>query len=232
LTTFAFLSVLVETFNGRGASLVANSSLSPDLQAQGAAFFKAALVMQLAIVCVFLLLAGYFHHRCVKAGTFNSNLRNALITLYASSAILTVRTIYRTVEYFSIAKLNFHDPNVDLTTFSPLLRYEWFFYVFEASLMLINSWLLNIRHPRKYLPKSTKTYLSRDGVTEITGPGYKDTRPFIITLVDPFDLIGLVSGADKKNRFWENEEGIRHENGSTPTKMEASSGDRAADERV
>lgn len=40
-------------------------------------------------------------------------------------------------------------------------RYEWFFNVFEATLMLCNSWLWSVRHPRKYLPRSTRVCLSR-----------------------------------------------------------------------
>ena len=152
---------------------------------------------------LFLLLAITFHRRCLRAGIRNANLTSALTTLYCSTALLTARTIYRVVEYFSVADLHL-TADTDPNSLSPIIRYEWFFYVFEASLMLCNQVMMNVRHPRRYLPKSTKTYLAPDGVTEITGPGYKDTRPFIITLVDPFDLIGLLAGQDKKTRFWEN----------------------------
>ena len=150
----------------------------------------------------FLLLAGIFHHRCIKAGINNPNLRNALYTLYTSSALLTVRTIYRVVEYWSVAELHY-GPGFDPASLSPLVRYEWFFYVFEASLMLCNQVLLNLRHPRHFLPKSTKTYLALDGVTEVTGPGYREHRPFFLTIVDPFDILGIIRGRDKQDRFWE-----------------------------
>jgi len=40
-------------------------------------------------------------------------------------------------------------------------------------------------------------------VTELRGPGWKDNRPFITTLADPFDLWGLFRGHDKKTRFWD-----------------------------
>lgn len=77
--------------------------------------------------------------------------------------------------------------------------------------MLCNAFLWNFRHPRKYLPKSTKVYLAQDGVTEITGPGYKDTRNFWATLFDPFDLVGLIRGRDNETRFWdENQENTGH----------------------
>lgn len=68
--------------------------------------------------------------------------------------------------------------------------------------MLVNSVLLNWRHPAKFLPTSNKVYLGEDGVTEIDGPGYGDKRNFLVSLVDPFDLVGLVKGRDKK-KYWE-----------------------------
>ena len=68
--------------------------------------------------------------------------------------------------------------------------------------MLANHVLMNVHHPRRYLPKSAKTYLARDGVAEVDGPGYKDGRAFLVTVVDPFDLWGLVKGRERE-RFWE-----------------------------
>jgi len=201
LTTFAFISAVVEALNGNGAALSANQSLPQYKQDIGHALFKAALLIQIFVVGAFMLLAGVFHRRTIKAGIRNKNLTNALVTLYVSTVILTIRTIYRVVEYFSIADLHY-DSSFDPMTLSPLIRYEWWFYVFEASLMLCNQIMMNIRHPRKYLPKSTKVYLTRDG-TEVTGPGYKDSRRLIVTLLDPFDLWGLVKGREKESRFWE-----------------------------
>jgi len=205
ITTLGFISAVVEALNGNGASYSSNRSLSEDKQNMGKALIKASLLIQIVVIVLFLGLAGVFHQRCQRGGQLNDNLRNALYTLYVSTALLTVRTIFRIVEYFSLAQLHF-GPGLDPTTLSPLIRYEWFFYVFEASLMLVNQVMMNVRHPRKYLPKSTKTYLARDGVTEVMGPGHKDTRPFLQTLFDPFDLIGLAQGKDKQKRFWEVDE--------------------------
>ncbi|KAK3936885.1 RTA1 domain-protein [Diplogelasinospora grovesii] len=204
ITTFALISAVVEALNGNGASYSANQSLPQSKQDIGHALLKAALLIQIVVVTLFLLLAGVFHRRCLEAGITNQKVYNALYTLYASTGLLTARTIYRIVEYWSIAQLNFGQAGFDPMSLSPIIRYEWFFYVFEASLMLCNQVLMNVRHPRKYLPKSTKTYLAQDGVTEITGPGYKDTRPFLVTVLDPFDLMGIAKGKDKESRFWEN----------------------------
>ena len=174
----------------------------------GRALLKAALVMQLGVLFLFTLLAGTFHRRCVRAGLRNPNLLNALYTLYASTFLLAVRTVFRVAEYWTISQHDFWRPGgIDPDTLSPAIRYEWFFWVFEATLMLLNHVLMNVRHPRKYLPQSTKTYLALDGVTEVKGPGYKDGRPFVVTLLDPFDLWGLVKGRDKETRFWEVGEG-------------------------
>lgn len=131
------------------------------------------------------------------------HLKGVIMTLYASSALIGARTIFRTVEYFVVANLNFYildEPN----DVSPLLRYEWYFWIFESSLMVVNTFLLNVRHPMKVLPENTKIYLARDGATEIEGPGYVDKRKFWVTLIDPFDLNAMFrKRTGKEERFWE-----------------------------
>lgn len=205
LTTFAFISAAVESLTGVGASRSANQSLPPSSQETGKALLKASLLIQIVVIFLFVTLATTFHRRCVAAGIRNEKLTAVLRTLYASSALIAVRTVYRIVEYWGTAELHV-GPGFDPMTLGPEVRYEWFFYVFEAAVMLANAGLWNFRHPRKYLPKSTKLYLARDGVTEIMGPGYKDTRGFLWTLFDPFDLYGLIRGRDQETRFWEGEE--------------------------
>ncbi|KAH8903892.1 hypothetical protein BR93DRAFT_931000 [Coniochaeta sp. PMI_546] len=202
LTTFAFISSVVEALNGNGASFAANQSLPQYKQDIGHNLLKAALLIQIVVIAAFLALAITFHRRCRRHGIHSPKLYAALHTLYASEVLLTIRTIYRIVEYWSIAQLHF-GPGFDPMTLSPLVRYEWFFYVFEASLMLANQVLLNVRHPRLFLPRSTKTYLAQDGVTEVTGPGYDDKRPFLVTLFDPFDVAGMIKGTKKSDKFWE-----------------------------
>ncbi|KAK3301532.1 uncharacterized protein B0H64DRAFT_41227 [Chaetomium fimeti] len=207
ISTFAFVSIVIEILNGNGVAYSVNQSLTPSQQDMGRSLLKAALAMQLGVLALFLLLAGTFHYRCIRAGLRNPNLLNALYTLYASTALLLVRTIFRVAEYWTISEHDFWRDDIDPSTLSPAIRYEWFFWVFEATLMLLNHVLMNVRHPRKYLPQSTKTYLALDGVTEVTGPGYKDGRSFLVTIIDPFNLWGLVKGKDKETRFWEAGEG-------------------------
>ncbi|KAI1100061.1 RTA1 like protein-domain-containing protein [Jackrogersella minutella] len=196
LTTFAAISTIVETLSGIGVAYETNRSLPEDLQQAGQSLLKAALIMQLVVVSLFVALAVTFHLRCLRNGINHVKVNQALLTLYISSAIITVRCIYRIVEFFDFSSITSASP-------SPIVRYEWFFYVFEATLMLCNSVLLNIRHPRRWLPKSTKVYLAQDGVTEIEGPGYKQERNFLATLVDPFDIYGMIKGKDQSTRFWD-----------------------------
>ena len=205
ITTFGAISAVVEALNCNGASYSSNASLSESKQNMGRSLLKAALILQLVILLSFILLATSFHRRCKRANLLPKNLKAVLYTLYCSSILIAVRTIYRTVEYFSIAQVRVR-PGLDPMSISPIIRYEWFFWVFEALLMIINSALLNLRHPQFYLPRNNKIYLAQDGVTEIEGPGYEDRRPFLRTIIDPFDIVGLVKGRDKATRYWEEQQ--------------------------
>lgn len=201
--TFGFISSAIEALNANGAVLVSNSSLPQHKQDTGKALLKAALLVQLAVLCAFVYLAAHFHKKCKKAGVLPKNLVAVLHTLYISSFLIGARTIFRTVEYFIVADLNFYklkNPN----EVSVLLRYEWYFWVFESSFMVVNTLLLNVRHPMRFLPRNINVYLAQDGITEVEGPGYVDKRPLLVTVLDPFDLKSMFTmKSSKEERFWE-----------------------------
>ncbi|KAE8450115.1 hypothetical protein EG329_006896 [Mollisiaceae sp. DMI_Dod_QoI] len=102
------------------------------------------------------------------------HLHSVLTTLYISSSIILTRTIYRIVEYFAVSQIDVVHGFNPMST-SPIIRYKWFFWFFEATLMFSNTMLLNFRYPAMYLLRSNKIYLAEDGVTEIKGPGFIDT---------------------------------------------------------
>ncbi|POS70259.1 RTA1 domain-containing protein [Diaporthe helianthi] len=110
------------------------------------ALLKASLILQLVIVNTFVVLAVTFYRRVVKAGIHNRRVNSSMLTLYVSTALIEARTIYRTVENFGLAGMRIQRGGADLlANLPPELRYEWFFYVFEASLMLANAVLWNVR---------------------------------------------------------------------------------------
>lgn len=186
-TTFAFLSTVVQVLNSLGVMYSSIMGLPTKTVDLGRALLKVSLLLQIIVAALFVVLATAFHHRCRKHGIRCRKVTAPLATLYVSTALICVRTIYRIVEFWAIADLEAGDGGI-----SPVVRYEWFFYVFEAVPMLLDCMLFNIFHPRRYLPESNKTYLDKDGLIEVDGPGYSDDCPLIMTLCDPFDLAGAI----------------------------------------
>ncbi|KAL3293276.1 Rtm1p [Colletotrichum asianum] len=215
LSTFAFFSSIIEALNGWGASYSANRSLSDKEMEAGHALIKTSLLLQIFVIACFVALTAAFQRRCAKLGLARTRgVAGPLTTLYISVLLILTRTVYRIVEYFGVANTKW-DADMKVEDISPAIRYEWFFYVFEASLMLANVVMFNVRHPRRYLPEKYTVYIAKDGVTEVDGPGWKDPRPFWLTVVDPFDLGGLVRGRDRsKDRFWETDAGGETRKGS------------------
>jgi hypothetical protein len=189
-TTFVGLDAVCEILIGQGAWRMANSTMTEKQRQLGANLVTASLCLQAALFGAFGLLAAQFHIRARKAGVLSKNLKTVLVVLYVSATIVTIRCIYRLVEYIS---------GWD----SAIYKNEVVFWIFEAVIMFLNTLLLNFWHPGKRLPKSNSVFLDRDGVTERRGPGWTDDRPWIVTLFDPFDVHGMLTGKDKKTQFWD-----------------------------
>lgn len=131
---------------------MANQSLSYDQQELGRTLLRVTLILQLVVIGLFLTLATYFWNTCRKHGLNNRNLNQALLTLYISNALILTRCIYRAVEFFEVSAVRDWD-SPDFHP-SPIIQYEALFYIFEGSLMLCNTFLINVRHPRQFLPHS------------------------------------------------------------------------------
>ena len=193
VSTFVGLDGVVEALTGTGAAKIANLANSPGEHAVGVSLIRASLLLQVVLFMGFTSIEVLFHVRCLRAGIMTPKLRTIIALLYTSSTLILIRNIYRVIEQW-----NGLNPNY-------LQTHEAFFYIFDAALMLINSVILNVWHPARYLPRNNKVFLSKDGVTEAEGPGWDDARPWWIGVLDPFDLVGLVRGRDQKTRFWEEE---------------------------
>lgn len=202
LSTFIGLDAIVAVLTGNGASRVANMRATVTDLKVGRGLIRASILLQMACFVGFIALEATLHRRLVNARLLTSKLRTIIILLYASSAIIMVRNIYRVVDVWE-----------GYTGY--LEMHEAFFYVFDAAVMLANSVVLNVWHPSIYLPSDNKIYLARDGVTERQGPGWVDKRNFLLTIFDPFDIGGLIRRKDNKDKFWE-------EHGAPVNDMESS----------
>ncbi|KAG8418970.1 hypothetical protein J3459_011830 [Metarhizium acridum] len=126
----------------------------------------------------FVVLAGIFHGRCRRSNLHVKAVSTTLVVLYISMALILVRCIYRLVEHVGNTTVDISDLEL-LEALSPLLRYEVYFYIFEASVMLINSVIWNIWHPGRSLPRSSNVHLSPDGETEVTDREDVDDRSLL-----------------------------------------------------
>jgi hypothetical protein len=192
--------------NAIGVSWLANPNVPESYKRMGQGLMKAGLLLQIGVIAIFCIIAGIFHRRCFKRGITSRKVQDPLVTLYISMMLILIRTIYRIVEHFGTSGIpSKPPPNWNPMSLSPILRYEWFFWVFEASFMLINTVLWNYRHPRHYLPEDYHTYLAQDGQTELQGPGWKDDMPWFVTFIDPCGMTAAVTGGGRKKQkpFWE-----------------------------
>ena len=157
---------LVETLNALGVALSSKPSSSHSHQELGGHLTIVALAIQLCVITVFVILAAIFHWRCSKANIHITAVSTPLRTMYISMLLILIRCIYRLVEHLGNTTVRLDDIE-SLMSLSPILRYEWFFYVFEATLMLTNSVLWNVWNPGRYLPRNHNVYLAQDGRTEL-----------------------------------------------------------------
>ncbi|KAK3311561.1 uncharacterized protein B0T15DRAFT_79781 [Chaetomium strumarium] len=201
LSTFGGLMMLVEVLNSLGVSLAANTSGKASTQKIGSSLTIAAVSIQLLVILMFFSLAAVFHHRCAnKAQIRAANVYTLLTTLYLSMALILVRCIYRLAEH-TVGPHKIEINNLEaLRQLSPLLRYEVFFYVFEASLMLVNSLLWNVWHPGRLVASDNRVYLARDG-TEAYRDEDEDKRPLFAKTANMFTFGLLFRRKGSAERF-------------------------------
>jgi hypothetical protein len=193
LTTFLAADGIIEILVVNGALRMANTRLTKTEQNAGAILVKASLIAQALLFVSFLALASVFQYRARKAKVLNKGLSSVLLVMYISSLIILARCIYRIVEFFEGGT----------TGVGPVVTNEAYFWVFEASIMLFNTYMLNVFHPGRHLPRSNRIFLAQDGVTELRGPGWEANRKPLASFIDPFDFYGMCTGRDRKTRFWE-----------------------------
>ncbi|OQE28869.1 hypothetical protein PENSTE_c003G04047 [Penicillium steckii] len=172
LTIFAPVMMIVETLNSLGIAFTSNPT-SSEAQA-GKILVLAAIGIQICLILTFFTFAGIFHWRCSKNEVQTKAIPTLPIVMYLSMSLILIRSIYRMVEHAGNSAMDIHDLQT-LQSLSPLMRYEWYFYVFEGATMLANSVLWNVWHASRYLPRTKNYFIAEDGVTEMVWDQEDDT---------------------------------------------------------
>lgn len=165
MSLFGALVAIVEALNGLGVAFTSNPSSSRSIQELGSELTKASLAVQLAVIVACVVLASLFFRICTKQGVRSRNINVPIIILSSSMFLILIRCIYRLVEHLGNVELTIKNFE-SMRRLTPILRYEWFFYVFESTTMPVNSAIWNVWHPGRYLPRLHNVYLSPDG-TEV-----------------------------------------------------------------
>ncbi len=123
------------------------ASHDPDKVKMGQNIILGGLFLQIIIFGLFVLVSIIFHLRLRKQPTQASYARDVkwqkmLWVLYAVSAIIMVRNIFRVVEY-----IGGHN--------GPLLKVEWPIYVFDALLMAATMAVWFVGYPTLIRPGKT-----------------------------------------------------------------------------
>lgn len=186
VTTFVAADGLCEMLMGMGVGQIVNYD-KPLKVKIGGGLIKAGLLLQIVLFLGFVAVTIRFHQN-VKRNNLVGRWTTVLWVLYTSAFVISVRCLYRSVEYW-------------MGTTGAIYRNEVYFHIFEASLMLINVLVLNIFHPSRYLPQSDKVFLDENGhEQESERNTWEDKRPFLLTLFDPFDIGGLIRRRREKSK--------------------------------
>lgn len=206
-STFAMLSVLVESLTATGAANSSGSGRDPKSREAGFRCLQVALILQCFVEVLFFSIVALVERRCRRAKIFPRNVRVVVYVLYTTSLMILVRCIIRTIEGFEASGCN---PETDdgLHYCGVISTHEVFLWVFEIANIVLVVVLLAVFFPGKYLPRSSKIYLAMDGKTERSGPGFSkaDKRPLWLTIIDPFNLYQILTGRGMKiDEFWKEE---------------------------
>ncbi|QGA14779.1 hypothetical protein EYB26_002435 [Talaromyces marneffei] len=128
-----------------GGSIASPGGTASTIQT-GLNIYMGGIGIQQFFICCFLVLTVLFHRRMLqleRQGALQGDKtrwKGLLFSLYFSLIAISVRIIYRLVEYTSGVGLN-----------NPITTHEWFMYVFDAFPMLLAGGVWCIMHPGRIL---------------------------------------------------------------------------------
>ncbi|EED17352.1 RTA1 domain protein, putative [Talaromyces stipitatus ATCC 10500] len=197
---FVYLGAAVESLTASGAARMATNTDSLSRYKSGGTLVSTALLLQAVIEAMVVSVIALVHYRASRAAHRPPpNVRKLCITLYGTSFLIIFRCICRAVESFTLYASIESCKQGDC---SPILTHEWYLYSFEAAPMVLFTYWLNIMHPGRLLPRQKTRYLDLDCKTERLGPGWIDKRSLWQTVIDPFDMSGMISSKPNHESFW------------------------------
>ncbi|KAM5440968.1 hypothetical protein MferCBS31731_004107 [Microsporum ferrugineum] len=125
---------------------MAGPGQTPEAAMRGIHIYMGGIGIQEFFIILFLILAIQFHYQMLhlertgRLSDIKRKWRPLLYSLYTSLLFITVRIIYRLVEFSS-----------GHTASNPIPHHEWYMYVFDAVPMLAAIGVWNIVHPGKIL---------------------------------------------------------------------------------
>ena len=231
LSTFVILSAIVESLTANGAANSAGTGRTPSQVKAGLDCLKAALILQCFVEAFFFSMVVTVEYRCRKAKNFPNHVKMVCYILYITSFMVLVRCIVRAIEGFEAAAC-IPNGNGSHGYCGYISKHEAFLWVFEIANISLFVILLAVFHPGRYLPRSSRIFLDPvDGKTERVGPGFgkADKRPVLVTIIDPFNFYGIVTGKGMKtDKFWETEQPI-YGGGELPKKNKTAMESKASD---
>jgi len=141
---FVCLDIVSFIVQGTGGSIASGSSGETDsIVMVGIHIYMGGVGLQQLFILLFLILVVKFQRQALEIERLNglwekSNWRPLLYVTYGSLSFITIRIIFRLVQYSS-------------GVLSYIPTHEAFFYVFEALPMSLALWMLNAIHPGRYL---------------------------------------------------------------------------------
>ncbi|KAJ7199596.1 RTA1 like protein-domain-containing protein [Mycena pura] len=133
---FVLLDITAFLVQAGGGSMI-NPGNSAKMQLLGIHIYMGGIGIQQLFVCGFTALVVCFHRR-MRALDGSTEWKRSLYTMYASIALITIRIIFRLIEFSS-------------GLFSPITTHEAPFYVTDALPMFLALLLWNISHPGQVL---------------------------------------------------------------------------------
>lgn len=148
---FILIDILTFLVQATGAVIAANPTSSNSTLLLGLHIYMVGIGMQEACIIAFTVMGVIFFMRMRRGqGHGHAGWKPLSYVLFFDLALITVRIIYRLVEY-----------GRGIGEDNPIPGHEWYYYVFDGLTMLIACVALNVIHPGSFLKGKESKFPTR-----------------------------------------------------------------------